>query len=53
MCEDIAPNFGDKKNWLLHDDKAPSHTFFFHEGIFDHNNMTVGPTHSIFFCFSD
>jgi hypothetical protein len=29
MCEDLGPNFGDKKNCLLHHDKAPSHTSFF------------------------
>jgi hypothetical protein len=28
MCEDFAPNFGDKRNWLLHDDNAQSHTSF-------------------------
>jgi hypothetical protein len=28
MCEDFAPNFGDK-NWLLHQDDAPSHTSTF------------------------
>jgi hypothetical protein len=29
MWEGFAPNFGDKQNWLLHQDNAPSHTSFF------------------------
>jgi hypothetical protein len=37
MCEGFA-----LKNWLLHRHNAPSH-FFFHQGIFDKSNMTVGP----------
>jgi hypothetical protein len=27
ICDDFAPNFGDK-NWLLHHDKAPSYISF-------------------------
>jgi hypothetical protein len=40
-CEDFVPNFGDKKNWLLHHDNAPSHTSFFTREYLTKNNMTV------------
>jgi hypothetical protein len=41
MCEDFASKFGDKKNWLLHHDNAPSHTSFFTREFLTRNNMTV------------
>jgi hypothetical protein len=46
MCEDFAQNLRRQKNWLLHDDNAPSPTSFFHKGIFDEqqHNCRFSPT---------
>jgi hypothetical protein len=40
VCEDFAPNFGDKY-WLLHHDNAPSHTSFFTGELSTKSNMTA------------
>jgi hypothetical protein len=40
MCEDFAPNFGDK-NWMLHHDNAPSRTSLFTREFFTKNNTTA------------
>jgi hypothetical protein len=43
ICKDFVLNFGDKKNWLLRHDNAPSHTFLFNREFVTKNNMTVVP----------
>jgi hypothetical protein len=43
ICEDFAPNFGNKKNWLLNHDNIPSYSSFFTREFFTRNNMTVIP----------
>jgi hypothetical protein len=45
ICEDFAPNFGDKKNRLLQQDNAQSHTSFFARTFLSKTNMTVVPIH--------
>jgi hypothetical protein len=40
LCEDIALNFCDKKNWLLHHNNKLSHTSFFTREFLTKNNMT-------------
>jgi hypothetical protein len=46
MCEDFAPNFGDKKNWMLHHDNILSHTSFStREFFFTKKTWLSSPTH--------
>jgi hypothetical protein len=40
MCEDFAPNFGDK-DWLLHHDNAHSYASFFTMNFFTKINIIV------------
>jgi hypothetical protein len=39
----LRPELWRQKNWLLHHDNAPSHTFFFTKEFFTKNNITVVP----------
>jgi hypothetical protein len=49
ICEDSAPNFRDKINWLLHHNTFP---FFFSPGIcFTKNNLAVVPHPTYFSLF--
>jgi hypothetical protein len=43
LCEGFTPNLWEQKNWLLHHNNAPSHTFFFTREFLTKNNMTVIP----------
>jgi hypothetical protein len=47
MCEDFVPNFGDKKLVVA------SRHILFQQGIFDQNNMAVGPLPPYFFLSPD
>jgi hypothetical protein len=41
MCEDFAPNFGEK-DWLLHQDNAPTHNSI-RRGILDQKQHDCSP----------
>jgi hypothetical protein len=43
MCEDFAPNFGNKRSWLLHHGNALSDTSFCTWEFFTKNNVTTVP----------
>jgi hypothetical protein len=49
----FRPELWRQKNWLLHKDKAPSHTFFYTMEFFPKNSINVVSSQPIFICFSD
>jgi hypothetical protein len=51
MCEDFSANFGDKKNWLLHHDNAPSHIFTREFFFLQKTRWLPLPTHPYFSLF--
>jgi hypothetical protein len=55
LCEDVQrlrPELWCRKNWLLHHNNTPSHTFFSTREFFT-KNILSSPTHPTFLCFPD
>jgi hypothetical protein len=48
-----AKHFWRQKNCLLHHDNAQSHTSFFHQGMFYHEQHYHSPSLTLLFCFFD
>jgi hypothetical protein len=53
MCEDFAPNFGDKNYWLLHHNNAPSHISFLPRNSLLKSTRLSSPTQHTFLCSLD
>jgi hypothetical protein len=52
MCEDFAPNFGDKELAVASRQRSVSH-FLFQQGIFDQKQHDSRPLPTLLFSFPD